>query len=225
MTPILITHGALGSAHQFESILAALPPSPTFLEFYGHGTTADVDAPWTIDVFADQLANALEQAGRPHVFGYSMGGYVALTLALRRPELFASITTLGTKLEWSVQGAEREVRMLDPEVIRQKVPAFATDLQRRHGEHRWKDVLAKTAELMRDLGANPRCTPEAMAAMTVPVHYGIGDRDEMVTLEETITWYRATPGSTLHVIPKMRHPIEKAECSVVVDHILRFTRS
>ncbi len=219
---ILVLHGALGSAHQFAPLLAALGPSASFLEFIGHGSTDDVDEAWTIDLFARQLERTLESMDRPRIFGYSMGGYVAIALAARRPELMSSIVTLGTKFEWTPDGAAHEVKKLDPSIIEAKVPAFAADLQRRHGAQRWTTVLEKTAGLMRGLGDAPVVTPDVVAALTVPVHYGIGDRDEMVSIEETMQMYRATPGATLSVFPSRKHPIEKAPVSQVaafIEHV------
>jgi pimeloyl-ACP methyl ester carboxylesterase len=151
-----------------------------------------------------------------------MGGYVALRLAQRRPELMSKILTLGTKLDWSAEGAAREIRMLDADKIEAKVPAFAADLQRRHGADRWKTVLAKTADLMVGLGQEPLLTPESVSTLATPVRYGIGDRDEMVTLEETMRFYRATPAAELTVLPGTRHPIEKVDLDLLVAEITRF---
>ncbi len=219
---ITILHGALGSAHQFTPLTQALRDRPhRVLTLPGHGSAADVDAPWTIDLFSRWLEDILESDGTPAtIFGYSMGGYVAMDCALRRPDLVARIVTLGTKLAWSPEGAAREIRFLDPETILAKVPAFAADLAARHGEDRWRTVLAKTADLMTDLGARPVLTHERMSAMTVPVRYGLGDRDEMVTLDETLGFMRATPGAELFMLPGTRHPIERVKSELLVPMIV-----
>jgi len=218
---ILVLHGALGSRHQFEPLLAALGPTASFLEFHGHGSTPDVDAAWSIELFAAQLEATLVEMDRPQIFGYSMGGYVAMYAALRRPELFSSIITLATKLEWSPSGSAHEIKKLNADVIQEKVPAFAADLQRRHGADRWRVVLGRTATLMTDLGSHPLITADVAANLTVPVHLGVGDRDEMVSIEETIHIYRSTPLATLTVFPSMRHPIERASVEQLVHHITR----
>lgn len=216
---LVVLHGALGSKHQFEPLLAALGPSTIFVEFHGHGTTADVEEPWSIDLFARQLEQVLEKMDRPRIFGYSMGGYVAIALALSRPDLMSSIVTLGTKFEWSPEGSACEVKKLDAATIEAKVPAYAADLQRRHGADRWEELLEKTAALMMDLGTKQVLTPVMMANIEIPIHYGIGDRDEMVSIEETKHMYRSTPGATFAVFPSRRHPIEKAPVPQLVAHI------
>jgi pimeloyl-ACP methyl ester carboxylesterase len=217
---IVILHGALGSRHQFEPLLQRLGDRALMLEFPGHGSAPDVDVTWSIDLCVDALTSVLEvQGGKARIFGYSMGGYVAMTLALRRPDLIERIMTLGTKLHWTPEVASRESSRLDPDVIQQKVPQFAEDLARRHGEGRWRDVLASTADLMHGLGERPLLTPETVASLHTPVRLCLGDRDEMVTLDETVAIYRALPQAELAVLPGTRHPIEKVRVAELLHHI------
>ena len=227
---LLILHGALGSAHQFTDIRERISDNgiaTELLEFSGHGDQPDVDGPWTMDLFVSQLEQFLDDRSwtSARIFGYSMGGYVAMTLAGRRSDLVGRILTLGTKLHWSLEGAQAETRMLDAEKIAAKVPHFAQDLARRHGEGHWKTVLQKTADMMLDLGATPRLTPEIMDQVSCPVRFMLGDRDEMVTLDETREFQQATPGSELAVLPGTRHPIEKVRPDLVQWHIQDFLLS
>ena len=221
MSRLVILHGALGSAHQFEA-LARDVEADEVIEFYGHGSQPDVDQPWTMDLFVDQLEEALD--GPSVIYGYSMGGYVAIELSKRRPDLVTRVLTTGTKLKWSPEESAKEVKMLNPDVIEQKVPHFAADLARRHGSDHWKTVLKKTADLMVDLGANPRLTTDTMSQVSIPVMYMIGDRDEMVTMEETIDFYRATPDAQLAVLHNTRHPIEKVRTDMLAWYVGDFLR-
>src|SRR5205823_12688257 len=61
----------------------------------GTGRSRVPDDPYGIEDLADDVAAILD--GRAaHVVGFSMGGYVALTLALTRPELVRSLVLVGT---------------------------------------------------------------------------------------------------------------------------------
>jgi pimeloyl-ACP methyl ester carboxylesterase len=61
----------------------------------GTGRSAVPEEPYGIDELAADAAEILD--GRAaHVIGFSMGGYVALTLALTRPELVRSLVLAGT---------------------------------------------------------------------------------------------------------------------------------
>jgi phosphoglycolate phosphatase-like HAD superfamily hydrolase/esterase/lipase len=223
---VLREDGALGNAHQF-SILDAFSSPASVMEFHGHGSQTDVNAQWTIDLFVDQVETFLDanQWTAARVFGYSMGGYVAMQLAKKRPDLIAKIITLGTKLDWSVQGAHHEIKMLNAETIQTKVPAFAADLQRRHGADHWKTVLQKTADLMVDLGTQPRLTPQSMTEVQCPVRFMVGDADAMVSIEETVLYQRATPSSQLAVLPGTRHPIEQIRQDLLFWHLKDFLTS
>ena len=99
-----------------------------------------------------QLDDLVQQVGElVHLFGYSMGGFIALLSAANGNKKIHSITTLGTKMKWSPRIAENEVKQLNPELIEEKVPAFAKSLEERHGDH-WKDLMRRTADYMVLLG-------------------------------------------------------------------------
>ena len=76
----------------------------------GTGRSYVPDEPYGIDELAQDAADILE--GRAaHVVGLSMGGYVALTLALARPELVHSLVLAGT-------GAGGPDRVPRPQAVR-----------------------------------------------------------------------------------------------------------
>jgi len=61
----------------------------------GTGRSAVPPEPYGIDELAEDAAQILDEHPA-HVAGFSMGGYVALTLALTRPELVRSLVLAGT---------------------------------------------------------------------------------------------------------------------------------
>ena len=99
---LILLHGALGAQSQFSPWLPLLEESFEVhsLDFEGHGTQAFADRPFAISHFAENLERYIHSKGlqQPHVFGYSMGGYVAMYLAVRQPELLGKIFTFATKL-------------------------------------------------------------------------------------------------------------------------------
>lgn len=222
---LLLLHGALGSCVQFDALAAPLAAhyDVHVFDFRGHGAAALPDK-LTIHTLTAQLDNWITEH-LPHnepvtVFGYSMGGYVALLLALEKPQLFKRITTLGTKLHWSPEIAAGELKMIDPEKIEQKVPAFAAELAARHGADKWKALLQQTAALMTDLGANNYLNTDTLKNMQVPVKLMLGDRDKMVTLDETVNACKAIPGAALSVLPETPHPLEKVDVQRLVFELV-----
>jgi pimeloyl-ACP methyl ester carboxylesterase len=221
---VLLVHGALGSASQLQPLRAALGSRQTsVLELDGHGATAARSERYGMDLFAGQIATAI--AGDTVVFGYSMGGYAALLLAARRPQGLKGVITLGTKLAWNPEMAAKEVSRLDAPTIRAKVPKFADQLEERHrGAGGWEAVLRKTATLMTELGAKPLVEDTILAKIEVPVRLMVGDRDTLVTIDETASAARKIPHGQLAVLPGTPHPIEQVRPGVVVSMIEDFLR-
>ncbi len=114
---------------------------------------------------------------RADLFGYSMGGYAALLYAARHPERVRSVITVGTKLGWTQEGLQKELRKLDPDVMVAKVPAFANGLAAVHGQDRWRDVVNAIAKSMSELAASPLLTVEVVARIECPVLLCVGDGD------------------------------------------------
>ncbi len=103
MKHIILLHGAIGTACQLQPLSAALSKynfKTHTLNFSGHGK-ASFQTDFGIEQFAAELEVFIETNNliQPAVFGYSMGGYVALHLAYTKPGLLGTIITLGTKFD------------------------------------------------------------------------------------------------------------------------------
>ena len=151
-----------------------------------------------------------------------MGGYVALESLLRSNPQIAGVVTLGSKIHWSPEIVEKECKLLKPDGIWAKVPQFAAALSEIHGEKVWQTLLNNVAELLSELGANNYLNPQNLAKITAPVKLMLGDRDEMVTLEETILAFKAIPNSYLSILPNCKHPLSKANPSRIAFEIIEF---
>lgn len=221
---LLLLHGAIGAETQFRPWLPLLEPyfNCHTLDFEGHGTNT-VNAPFSIPAFADQTVQYIENLPKPvHVFGYSMGGYVGLYIARQYPKKIDKLFTFATKLAWNKETAEKEVKMLNPETILQKVPKFAQELEKRHIGTYWQEVLQKTALMMVELAKNPLITEENVKSIGIPVQMGVGDKDTMVSIQETVTICKNITNANFCVLPDTPHPIEKIDTELLIPLIKRF---
>ena len=87
--PLLLLHGAYMTVDLMAPLVPGLAASRRVIavEQQGHGHTADIDRPITYEQMADDTAALLGHldVDRADVVGYSMGGGVALQLAIRHP--------------------------------------------------------------------------------------------------------------------------------------------
>lgn len=225
MQKILLLHGALGSAQSLKPLHDVLQNDFEVysLSFQGHGGSELPQSDFSMAGFANEVMAFLDAKNIDSisVFGYSMGGYVGLYLARYFPEKIEKLFTLATKLNWTAEGSQKEASMLNPTVIKEKVPKFASGLEQMHGEN-WESLMHKTAQMMLNLGNNPEVKETDFEQITTPVLVSVGDKDAMVTLEETINAYRKLPNSNLMVFPKTIHPIEKVDVAELAHQVKRF---
>ena len=125
MNPLLILHGALGSASQLDPVKSTFEGKGIVvhsLNFSGHGG-ASFQSNFGIEQFSSDTLQYLQhhQLQQVDIFGYSMGGYVALWLAKMHPDRVGRIVTLGTKFDWSEESAAKEVKKLNPEKIQKYI--------------------------------------------------------------------------------------------------------
>lgn len=222
---LLILHGALGSKEQLQPVAQALGTgfNVKSMSFSGHGGQP-LNGPFDINKFTHEVMAFMdsENLSQIDIFGYSMGGYVALNLALKHPEKVGKIFTLGTKLEWSPAIAQKEIKMLDAGKIEEKVPAFAKILADRHAPVNWKEVLWQTSQMMIDLGDGAALALDEFKKVTHPVVIGIGDEDNMVTLEESEKVAGLLPQGSLHIFKGFKHPIEQVDVDKLTGEIKAF---
>ena len=134
-SPLLVLHGFTGCAEAMDPVVEPLSRHWRVLapDLLGHGESEaprDIE-PYSMQRCCAQLAALLDAAGaRPaHVFGYSMGGRVALALAVQRPDCVRSLALLGASAGLAEPAERRARRRADAELAavieRDGVASFA----------------------------------------------------------------------------------------------------
>ncbi len=222
---LLLLHGALGSQDQFNQAVSLLSPDHHVftMNFHGHGGRPDEGRSFDMEEFVGDVLQFMEEKGleKVDIFGYSMGGYVAMVLAKNHPEKVGRICTLGTKLDWTPEGAAKEVKMLNPDVIEAKVPKFARMLEARHAPQDWRTVLHQTADMMLGLGNGKALSLADFQSISHPIQICLGELDNMVTETESRQVAEAFPNGHFELLEGVKHPIEQVEVEVLVALLRR----
>ena len=222
---ILFLHGALGSQAQLAPLADVLSGHIVkAIDLSGHGHRPIPSGGLDLGHFLQDIDAALAGAGweDAHLFGYSMGGYAALLYASRFPKKVRSVVTLGTKLKWDREGLDRELRMLDPKKMEEKVPRFVAQLAGEHGADRWEPLVKETARLITGLHEQPLLTPEAFTAIACPVLLCVGDQDRTAMPEHTLEAARLMPKAGTLVLPFTPHPFQAVKLDGLLPHLRVF---
>ena len=98
--PLILLHGGLGAIEMFGPNLPALARGRQVVavDLQGHGRTADIDRPLSVQLMADDIAALIKHLNltSADIMGYSLGGGVALQTAIRHPEVVRKLVVVST---------------------------------------------------------------------------------------------------------------------------------
>ncbi len=98
--PLVLLHGGLMTIEGFSNIIPILAEKHEVIavELQGHGHTGPFERPMSFENMAADVAGLIKHLGhaRADIMGYSMGGGVALRLALDHPELVRRLVLTST---------------------------------------------------------------------------------------------------------------------------------
>ncbi|MEL7123257.1 MAG: alpha/beta hydrolase [Bacteroidota bacterium] len=224
-TNLILLHGALGTKQEVQTLKKILSNHYTTydLDFDGHGNGKQVDE-FSMQSLAENVVDFCNQESieNAYFFGYSLGGYVALKLALSHPQLVKKIATFGTKFNWSKEATEGEIKKLNPETIKEKVPHFAQHLEQLQTNNNWEKLLHQTAQMMLGLANGEKLTEDELQSIDQEVLISIGTKDRMVSLEESQSTVNQLKNARLQVLEDFVHPLEKNDPNQLAEVIRQF---
>lgn len=205
--PLVLVHGSFGFAKGWSVVLPTLVKSRKVIviELQGHGHTADRDQPLTYEQLADDTAALLKQLKikEADIFGYSMGGTVALGVAIRHPELARKVAILGAC-------ARSPKDTYEPESYKQyqSLPAdFAPPVLKEPYDKsspdptRWPVLVQK----VKNMGPAFKGYSDAeIKSIKAQVLIMMGDRDG-VRPEHAVEMFRLIPNTQLAIYPGADH--------------------
>jgi pimeloyl-ACP methyl ester carboxylesterase len=222
--PVVLLHPGLADSRAFQR---NVPGLAEHFRVYrpdrrGHGRTPDVDGPITYEQMAVDTIAFLEQVvgGPACLVGHSDGAPVGLLVALKRPDLVRGLVFGAGVFHHSgwAPGAidlDEELRAFFTEYWgavapdgREHFPVVADKLDRMHREE-------------------PTLTRTDLAGYAGPVLVMVGDDDDEIPMEHTLSLRDGLPNAQLAVVPGTGHGLfaEKPEpCNRIVIDFLTETQ-
>ncbi len=189
------------------------------LELPGFGEAPPL-AKYSIAGLADQYWRALDRIGVSdgHLFGHSMGGYVAMEMAARRPHALRSLTLVHSHVfadseekKSARQSSADQIRTSGRQVIVEKlIPSVFGDVML-HGETirllmRRAAGVDETAWVAGLMAMRDRADHQgALAGLDCPVHIVCGVRDNAVSPETAYAQSALSARTKLTVYPHSGH--------------------
>ncbi len=229
---IVFAHGLVFSGRMFDEQVSALKDRYRCItfDFRGQGQSQVTPDGYDMDSLCEDAAQLIERldCAPCHFLGFSMGGFVAMRLALRRPELVKSLILADTSADPEPKRNLRKYRLLN--LIARRVGPFAVA---RHvmpmmfsQKFLWdSDRAFKRREMRQQVVANDRIgvtravdgvihrqgVYDELDKIGIPTLVIIGDRDVATPPERSERISERIPDCQLVVIPESGHmtPIEE----------------
>ncbi|MFC1941872.1 alpha/beta fold hydrolase [Chloroflexota bacterium] len=235
--PLVLLPGLLGTID--SNWRRFIPPLAKYyriiaIDLRGHGRTNN-PAPsgklgtgeLHIEQLADDLNSLLDTLGfeKVSVLDYSLGGAVGLQAGLKRPGRIMALVMHSTKFFWNEASISAMSAALNPDTIMEKTPRYAQLLQREHaaiyGDKYWRELLDTAVRFINTMPEQGPTIEQATRA-DFPILVSVGDRDQMVPIDEAIRLVSSLPKGELMVIPATDHPVQHVRPEAFLPVIMDF---
>jgi pimeloyl-ACP methyl ester carboxylesterase len=233
--PLILLHGgAASSATWAEDALIFSQQFRVFaLDLRGHGRTVNPAGELSYRVMAEDVLAFCAALGltQPFLCGHSDGGNVALELAMRHAALPRALVLSGVAHASSDGYSALLKQYLGPAGvpapqdlarIEQGLPDLVNSLRNLHDVWQrpdyWKTLVSQTWQMWNTpLGYKP----EDFKLVTAPTLVLLGDRDELLPIEEAVSLYRALGAAELGIVPNSGHGFSPYMRSMAFDFLRR----
>ena len=234
--PLVLLHGAFSAiGTSFGQLLPGLAETRQVIAFelQGHGRTADIDRPLSLEGMADDVAAAVGQLGvePADIFGYSTGAAVGLQLVTRHPDVVRKLVLASVTytMEGVHPGLMEGFGEMKPEMMHGS-PWHEEYLRIAPHPEDFTKLFAKKTEMDRHIKDLPA---EAIRAIKAPTLLIIGDSD-LVRPEHAVEMFRllgggvfgdtpaGLPNSQLAILPGTSHVTLVSRADLLLPMITSF---
>jgi pimeloyl-ACP methyl ester carboxylesterase len=196
--PLVLLHGAYMTIDAMGEVVPALAETRQVIavELQGHGRTADIDRPLSYEQMADDTAALLRHLGieQADVFGFSMGGGVALQVAVRHPDVVRKLVVASAS--YTSDGMHPELLEMIPTIMPEVFagsPIEEDYLRTAPNPDDFPTLVAKLKQLDMEPFAWP---PEDIQGISAPTLIIVGDSDA-IRLEHAVELFRLLGGGVM----------------------------
>lgn len=190
-TPLLLLHGNGENSEYFVHQIEHIPQQYRVIavDTRGHGNSPRGEAPFTIGQFAEDLKNFMDghQIEKAHLLGFSDGGNIALTFALKYPERVERLILNGANLDG--RGVKPSVQI--PIVFGYKIASLFA---------KKSPDARKNAEMLGLMVNDPKILPSKLADLKVKTLVIAGTKD-MIKESHTRLIAKCLPDAELVLLP------------------------
>ena len=211
--PLILLHGNGESSDYFEHQIHRFSTDYRVIaiDTRGHGKSPRGEKPFTIKQFAEDLHDFMDEKGieKAVLLGFSDGGNIALTFALKYPERIDKMIVDGANLfpsgvrplyQWPIEIGYRIAKLFSKK----------------------SDKAKQNTEMLGLMVNEPHIEPSELARLTMPVLVVAGTKD-MIKESHTRLIYKSLPNAQLNII-EGDHFVANKNADVfnkVVDAFLR----
>ena len=236
--PVLFLHGLGGGLLDWEPQVPAFAPKyrTIRLDVRGHGSSDKPKRKYEVEDFTSDAIAVLRAAGaeRAHIVGISMGGMIALQLALDAPGMVRSLVLVNTGPEVKAENAAERFALWQRRILTRflSMEKFADILAGRLFPEPGQDAMR--AEFHRRWSANdPRAYRESYLAL---LRWSVADRIHLIrepalvvhaerdytTLERKERWAKKLPNARMATIQGGRHAVSMDRAAEFNRLVLEF---
>lgn len=230
---ILFAHGFVMDHTMFAPQFEDLPDSHRCIgwDMRGHGFSASPHGSWDLQDLVDDLVAFVEhvRAAPCHLVGHSIGGMLALRVALQRPELVRSLALVSTSAD--VEEPEKAALYrgfldtvgangVDDELVRATLPLFYADrflaespdgvwVHSKRAKEMPREAIIETLRAL--LGRDS--IVGRLGDMEVPALVVHGEQDRAIDVRHARVLHEGITGAQLVVVPDCGHtpPLESPD--------------
>lgn len=238
---LVLIHGMGGDSSEWSLLTPELSKEIRCIavDLRGHGKSEKPDQPYTQDMFADDVAALLDtlKIDKAYLCGISMGGFVALKMALHHPKKVKGLILIDTAARISAKTVEVGAKWaktfaekgLDAYIEAEIKDIFHPMFVRRH-----KDMVKLFADSMRTRDSStimriqqgymksPLTLDKEINKIKVPTMIIHGKEDKVVPVEEAEFMHKQIPNSKIAIIPYGGHGVLLERKDFFIDLILYF---